>query len=380
MRFSTRAIHAGDPQNESGSVTVPIYQVSTFRQDEPGVEGKYVYARTSNPTREALENALASLEEGRHALAFASGMAAITTLALSLLKQGDHAVAVQDLYGGTRRLFDRIMNNFGIQFSYADGSASKSLDGSIRPETKIVWVETPTNPLLQVVDLEMAANLAHKHNALLIVDNTFASPFLQLPLKLGADIVVHSTTKYLGGHSDLVGGAVVLADRALYEKVRFAQNAAGAVPGPFDSWLVLRGIKTLAVRMDRHCTNAQKVAEYLTRHPKVAKVFYPGLASDPNHPLARKQMTGYGGMVSFHLKGGFDDCKRFLKTLRVFTLAESLGGVESLIEHPASMTHSSVPREERDRIGVTDSLIRISVGIEDADDLVTDLSQALEQS
>lgn len=379
MRFSTRAVHAGDREDGTGAVTVPIYQVSTFRQREPGIEGEYVYARTGNPTRAALETALASLEGGRHGLAFGSGMGAITTMALSLLNQGDHLLAVHDLYGGTRRLFDRIMHNFGVNFTYVNGSTTDAFENAIRPETRIVWVETPTNPLLQIIDIAMVANLAHNHNALLVVDNTFASPHLQEPLKLGADIVVHSTTKYLGGHSDLVGGAVVLSDASLYERVRFAQNAAGAVPGPFDCWLVLRGIKTLPVRMDRHCSNALKIAEYLSTHPKVERVLYPGLASHPQHSLAKKQMAGFGGMISFYLKGDFQASKRLLKHVRIFTVAESLGGVESLIEHPSSMTHASVPKDERERIGVTESLVRLSVGIEDVDDLVTDLSQALEE-
>jgi len=376
--FSTRAIHAGDTRDEAGAVIVPIYQVSTFRQKEPGVEGEYVYGRTGNPTRTALETALASLEEGRHGLAFGSGMAAITTVALSLLKQGDHVLAVHDLYGGTKRLFDRIMHNFGINFTYVDGSTREALGKAIKPETRMVWIETPTNPLMQIVDIEMAAKLAHGRDALLAVDNTFASPYLQQPLKMGADVVVHSTTKYLGGHSDLVGGAVVLSDTSLYDKVRFAQNAAGAVPGPFDSWLVLRGIKTLAVRMDRHCSNAQKIANHLSIHPKVESVLYPGLTTHPSYSLAKRQMSGFGGMMSFHLKGGFEACRKLLNQVKIFAVAESLGGVESLIEHPSSMTHASVPKEDRERVGVTDSLIRLSVGIEDADDLVTDLSQALE--
>ena len=379
MRFCTRAIHSGDPQNEpTGAVSVPIYQVSTFRQKEPGVEGEYVYGRTGNPTRTALETALASLEEGEHGLAFASGMGATTTLALSLLKQGDHVVAVDDLYGGTRRLFDRIMRDFGVTFTYVHGSATDAFDKAMTPQTKLVWVETPTNPLLHIIDLAAVAKLSHDHHSLMVVDNTFASPYLQQPLKLGADIVIHSTTKYLGGHSDLVGGAIVLSNRSLFDKVRFAQNAAGAVPGPFDSWLVLRGIKTLAVRMDRHCSNAQRIAEFLSTHPMIERVVYPGLDSHPDHSLAERQMRGFGGMVSFFLKGGFEKCKSFLKRTRVFTVAESLGGVESLIEHPSSMTHSSVPKEEKERVGLTDSLIRISVGIEDVEDLVIDLSQALE--
>lgn len=379
MRFSTRAIHIGEEENNpTGAVVVPIYQVSTFRQREPGVEGEYVYSRTGNPTRAALERSLASLEEGQYGLAFASGMGAITTVAMGLLKKGDRVLAVEDLYGGTRRLFDRVMHNFGVEFTYVEGTNLNDFEDEIRPETKIVWLETPTNPLLKIIDIESVSKIAHQHNAVLVVDNTFMSPYLQQPLRLGADIAVHSTTKYLGGHSDLIGGAVVLSNPELYEKVHFAQNAAGAIPGPMDCWLVLRGIKTLAVRLDRHSTNAQKVAEFLAGHPKVSKVLYPGLSSHPQHELARKQMAGFGGMVSFHLKGNFNACKKLLKHVKVFTVAESLGGVESLIEHPSSMTHASVPKEEREKVGVTDSLIRLSVGIEDVEDLITDLSTALE--
>lgn len=379
MRFSTRAIHVGEEQaNPTGAVVVPIYQASTFRQREPGVEGEYVYSRTGNPTRAALERSLASLEEGEHGLAFASGMAAITTVALSLLRKGDHVLAVEDLYGGTRRLFERVLRNFGVEFTYVEGTNLEDFETGFRPETRMVWLETPTNPLLKIVDIGGTSKIAHDHKAVIVVDNTFMSPYLQQPLRLGADIVVHSTTKYLGGHSDLIGGSVILSDNGLYERVRFAQNAVGAVPGPLDCWLVLRGIKTLAVRMERHCTNAQKVAEFLSGHRKVAKVFYPGLTSHPQHRLGLKQMTGFGGMVSFHLRGNFEACKRLLKHVKVFTVAESLGGVESLIEHPSSMTHASVPKEERERVGVTDSLIRLSVGIEDVEDLVSDLSAALE--
>ena len=380
MRFSTRAIHAGDePENRTGTVVVPIYQVSTYKQTHPGAGAGYVYSRTGNPTRTALESCLASLEEAEHALAFASGMAAITTLLLSLLKEGDRILAVEDLYGGTRRLFNRVMRNFGVESTYLKGTDLKDFEANFAAGTKIVWVETPTNPLLRIVDIAGVAKIAHSHNALLVVDNTFMSPYLQHPLRLGADIVVHSTTKYLGGHSDLIGGAVILNDAKLYEKVQFAQNATGAVPGPMDCWLVLRGIKTLAVRLERHCSNAQKVAEFLAGHTKISKVVYPGLASHPQHDLACRQMDNFGGMVSFHLKGGSDACQRLLKHLKIFTPAESLGGVESLIEHPSSMTHASVPKEERDKIGVTDSLIRVSVGIEDVEDLIADLSTALEQ-
>ena len=379
MQFSTRAIHAGDePENPTGTVVVPIYQVSTFKQTQPSTDAGYVYSRTGNPTRTALERCLASLEEAEHALAFASGMAAITTIILSLLRKGDRILAVNDLYGGTRRLFTRVMQNFGVESAYVEGTNLSDFEANMSPATKIVWVESPTNPLLKIVDLQGVAKIAHGHDALLVVDNTFMSPYLQHPLRLGADIVVHSTTKYLGGHSDLIGGAVVLSDPKLYEKVQFAQNAAGAVPGPMDCWLVLRGIKTLTVRLERHCSNAQKIAEFLAGQAKVSKVVYPGLTSHPQHELARKQMDGFGGMVSFHLKGGPDACQKLLKHVKVFTPAESLGGVESLIEHPSSMTHASVPKEERDKIGLTDSLIRVSVGLEDAEDLIADLSTALE--
>lgn len=369
-----------EPDEITGSVVVPVYQVSTYRQREPGGRAPYVYSRTGNPTRTALERCLASLEDGRYGLAFASGMGAITTTVLSLLRKGDHVLAVEDLYGGTRRLFNQIMSNFGLDFSYVKGTESEEFKGQVRAETKIVWVETPTNPLLRIVDIASAAKIAHAHDALLVVDNTFASPYLQRPLGLGADIVVHSTTKYLGGHSDLIGGGVVLSDGKIYDKLRFAQNAAGAVPGPMDCWLVLRGIKTLPVRMERHCSNALKIANFLEGHVKVLKVLYPGLVSHPQHDLAAKQMEDFGGMVSFHLKGGLDSCKRFLRTVKVFSAAESLGGVESLIEHPASMTHASVPKEEREKTGVTDSLIRVSVGLEDVEDLISDLSYALEQA
>ncbi len=380
MRFSTKAVHAGEElERPTGTVVVPVYQVSTYRQLEPGVEGPYVYSRSGNPTRTALENSLASLEGARYGLAFASGMGAITTVILGLLRRGDHVISVEDLYGGTRRLFDRIFRNFGVEFTYVEGSKAEEFEKALRSETKMVWVETPTNPLLKLVDLESVAKIAHEHSSVVAVDNTFMSPYLQQPLKFGADIAVHSTTKYLGGHSDLVGGGVALSDEEVYEKLRYAQNAAGAIPGPWDCWLVLRGIKTLAVRMDRHCTNAQRIAEFLNEHEKAAKVLYPGLKSHPQHELARKQMAGFGGMVSFYLKGNRDSYKNLLKHVEVFTVAESLGSVESLIEHPSSMTHASLPKEIRESIGVTDSLIRLSIGIEDVQDLIEDLSRALDQ-
>ena len=378
MGFSTRAIHAGESTDSTGAVVPPIYQVSTFRQAEPGVEGEYVYGRTGNPTRTVLESKLAALEEGRFGFGFASGMAAITTVVLSILKEGDHVLAVDDLYGGTRRFFERIMRNFGLEFSYVDGSKPGELESGFRTNTKMVWLETPTNPMLKIIDISSAAKLAHTRNAVVAVDNTFMSPYLQQPLKLGADLVVHSTTKYLGGHSDLIGGAAVTSDQVVADKIRFAQNAVGAVPGPIDCWLVTRGIRTLAVRLERHCSNALAIAKFLSKHRNVQNVIYPGLQTHPQYQLAKKQMRGFGGMVSLNLKGGSGECKRLLKNVKVFTVAESLGGVESLIEHPASMTHASVPEAERKRVGVTDSLIRLSIGIEDCEDLTTDLANALD--
>ena len=379
MRFSTRAIHIGEePRKPTGAVVVPIYQVSTFQQQEPGVEGEYVYSRTNNPTRVALEKSLAALEEGQYGLAFASGMAAESTILLSLLHKGDHVVAVEDLYGGTRRLFDRVMGNFGLNFSYVDGTNLEKIEAALKSESRMLWIESPTNPLLKVTDITACAKVAHEHGALLVVDNTFMSPYLQQPLKLGADVVVHSTTKYLGGHSDVIGGAVILNGAELHQKLRFTQNAVGAVPGPLDCWLVLRGIKTLPVRMDRHCSNAERISQFLEGHEKIAKVIYPGLPSHPQHQLARKQMNGFGGMVSFYLKGDSESWKKLFNRLKIFTVAESLGGVESLVEHPASMTHASVTREVRESIGVTDSLVRLSVGIEDYEDLKDDLSEALD--
>jgi cystathionine gamma-lyase len=313
-------------------------------------------------------------------LAFASGLAAETAVTLSFLKQGDHVVAIEDLYGGTRRLFNLILRNFGVDFTFVEGTQLGDFESAVKPETRLIWLETPTNPLLRLADIEGVAKIAHEHKAMLVVDNTFATPYLQQPLNLGADIVIHSTTKYLGGHSDLIGGAAIMSNDELYEKVHFSQNTAGGVPGPMDCWLVRRGIKTLPVRMEKHCSNAQKIAEFLSGHTKIQKVVYPGLVSHPQHQLARKQMTGFGGMIIFLLKGGLGSCQRFLKNVSIFAAAEGLGGVESMVEHPASMTHVSVPKEERERMGITDSLIRVSVGIEDVEDLITDLSNALEHA
>src|SRR5881409_3567211 len=376
MRFSTRAIHAGqDPDPVTGSVTVPVYLTSTYQQPGPGKEGKYVYSRTANPTRTALEECLASLEMGRYGLAFSSGMAATTTMLLSL-KKGDHVIAGDDIYGGTYRLFDQVLRKYGLQFTYVNPENPDNVEKAIRKNTQLVWIETPTNPLMRIVDIRQISKISKKAHALLVVDNTFMSPFFQNPLQLGADIVVHSTTKYLGGHSDLIGGAAVTSNAKLFERLKFLQNAVGAVPGPLDCWLVLRGVKTLALRMERHDQNARTVSEFLAKQQNVERVYYPGLPDHPQKSVVKRQMRGFGGMVSFELKGGSAKCEKFLKRLKVFTVAESLGGVESLIEHPASMTHASVPRETRLKRGISDGLIRVSVGIEDGPDLVEDLEQA----
>ena len=379
MRFSTRAIHVGqDPEPETGSVTVPVFLTSTYRQSEPGKEGKYVYSRTANPTRTALEECLASLEEGKYGLAFSSGMAA-TTAVLMLLRKGDHVIAGDDIYGGTYRLFEQVLRNYGLQFSYVDPQDPSNVEKAVRRNTRLVWIETPTNPLMRIVDIRRISKISQKAHALLVVDNTFMSPYLQNPLSHGADIVVHSTTKYLGGHSDLIGGAAITDDTKVHERLRFLQNAVGAVPGPLDCYLVLRGAKTLAVRMERHCQNAKAISEYLLKQSRVERVLFPGLHDHPQRDIVKRQMRGSGGMLSFQLSGGFNGCKKFLKQLRVFTLAESLGGVESLIEHPSSMTHASIPRERRMKMGVSDNLIRASVGIEDVEDLISDLERGFRQ-
>jgi len=378
MGFATDAIHVGqEPDPATGAITVPIYQTSTFVQEELGKHKGYEYARTANPTRSALEKNLAALERGRFAFAFASGMAAINAM-MTLLKAGDHVVAGHNLYGGSFRLFDKVWKDFGLTFSYADTTRLSEVEHAFQPSTRLLFIETPTNPIMEITDLRAAATLAHQHKLLLAVDNTFTSPYLQRPLELGADLVTHSTTKYLNGHSDGVGGVVILNDAQLAERLKFIQNAAGAVLGPFDSWLVLRGVKTLAVRMVRHNENGLAVARYLERHPKVKKVFYPGLNSHPQFALAQKQMAGFGGMLAFET-GSLDKARMVLKSVRLCALAESLGGVETLISHPATMTHASVPAEERKRLGITDGLVRISVGIEDIEDIIADLEQALEK-
>jgi cystathionine gamma-lyase len=379
LDFATRCIHAGqEPDPTTGAVMMPIYATSTYVQQSPGVNKGYDYARTKNPTRMAFERCIADLEGGTAAFAFASGLAAIST-SLECLDQGSHVISVDDLYGGSRRLFERVRKrSMGIEVSYLDLSDPDAIEAEIRPNTRLVWVETPTNPLLKLVDLERVAAIAKKRGIWAAADNTFASPYVQRPLEHGFDLVVHSTTKYLNGHSDMVGGVAVVADNAeLSERLKFLQNAVGAIQGPFDSFLALRGLKTLALRMERHCTSGLKVAAWLERHPKVRRVFYPGLASHPQHALAKKQMHAFGGMISAELEGTLDDARRFLERCQLFALAESLGGVESLIEHPALMTHGSVPVEVRAALGISDTLVRLSVGIEDPDDLIADLDAAL---
>ena len=378
--FATRAIHAGQaPDPATGAVVVPIYQTSTYAQDALGKHRGYEYSRTGNPTRAALETCIAALEGGAHGLAFASGMAAEAAI-MQLLKPGDHTVAVDDLYGGSYRLFRRVLEPMGLTFSFVDGSDLTAVEKSLTDRTRIVWVESPTNPLLKLVDIEAVSKLAHARQALLVVDNTFMSPYFQRPLSLGADIVVHSATKYLGGHSDVIGGTLVVNRDDLFERLSFLQNAVGGVPGPMDAWLVLRGIKTLAIRMREHEHNARQVAAFLVGHPKVARVFYPGLADHPQRDLARRQMSGFGGMISFEVKGGLEPARRVVERTRLFTLAESLGGVESLIELPAAMTHASIPAETRRAHGVADGLVRASVGIEDVADLISDLDRALAEA
>ena len=376
--LETLLIHAGvEPDPLSGAIMTPIYQTSTYVQEAPGKHKGYEYARTQNPTRTALQNALAAIEKGKHALCFGSGLAA-TDAVIKLLSPGDEVISTNDLYGGTYRIFTKVFEPYGLKFHFTGMADAAKIEHLVNEKTKMIWIETPTNPLLNIIDIEACAQIAKKHNLLLVVDNTFASPYLQNPLSLGADIVVHSATKYLGGHSDVVHGAVIVNDNLLEERLRFIQNACGAVPGPHDCWLVLRGIKTLHVRMQRHCENGEKVAHYLRSHPKVEKVYWIGFEDHPNHHVAKKQMRGFGGMISFVLKGdNLDDAMKVLSGTKLFALAESLGGVESLIGHPASMTHGSIPREERIKNGLADGLIRLSVGIEDADDLIADLAQAI---
>ena len=377
MGFSTDCIHAGqEPEPHTGAVTIPIYQTSTYVQPELGRHKGYEYARTKNPTRSALEANLAALERGKHGHCFASGMSATDTV-FRLLKSGDHVVAGENLYGGSYRLFSKVLEKFGLQFTYVDTSNVDNLHGAMRENTKLVFLETPTNPMMTVTDLAACADVAHKKGALVVVDNTFCSPWLQKPIELGADIVVHSTTKFLNGHSDSVGGVVVSNRDDIGEQIGFLQNAVGAILSPFDSWLVLRGVKTLAVRMKRHEENGVAMASYLANHAKVKKVYYPGLPDHPGHELAKRQMNGFGSMIAFEL-GSHANAKKFLDRVRLCSLAESLGGVETLISHPESMTHASVPAETRQRLGITPGLVRISVGIEDLEDLIADLENAFD--
>ncbi|MFN8672983.1 MAG: cystathionine gamma-synthase [Candidatus Sericytochromatia bacterium] len=380
MEFQTKAIHVGqDPDPATGATIVPIYQTSTYTQDGIGGMHKgYEYSRTHNPTRTALESCIASLEDGKYGLAYASGCAA-TTNVISLLKAGDHVVACDDLYGGTYRLFQKVLANFGISFSFVNMNDENNIREAIKDNTKLFWVETPTNPLLKLCDIELISKIAKEKNIITVVDNTFMSPYFQKPLNLGADIVVHSTTKYIGGHSDVVGGAIITSNEDIYTKLKFNQNSMGAIPGPFDCWLTLRGMKTLALRMREHEKNAKAIAKFLSEHPKIEKVNYPGLESHPQYELAKRQMTGFGGMISFEVKGGLDAGKIVATNTKLFSLAESLGGVESLIGHPATMTHAAIPKEEREKVGLKDGLIRISVGIEDEKDLIADLTQAFDK-
>ena len=378
MKFNTKTIHGGQEHDKAyGAVMPPIYQTSTYAQSTPGGHKGFEYSRTHNPTRKALEDAFASIENGNYGLAFGSGLAAIDAV-IKTLKPGDEVISTNDLYGGTYRLFTKIFEDFGIRFHFIGMENTKSIEAYVNRNTKLIWVETPTNPMLNIIDIKAVSKIAKKHEILLAVDNTFATPYLQQPLDLGADIVMHSATKYLGGHSDVVMGALVLKDKKLADKLYFIQNASGAICGPQDSFLVLRGIKTLHVRMQRHCENGKAVAEYLANHPKVERVYWPGFKLHPNHEIAKEQMSDFGGMLSFTTKGNnYKEAIKLVEKLKIFTLAESLGGVESLAGHPASMTHASIPKEEREKTGLVDSLIRLSVGIEDKDDLINDLKKAL---
>jgi len=378
MSFETALIHAGQAADkQTGSVNVPVYQTSTYKQDGIGRDRGWEYSRSGNPTRAALESCIAALEGVPHGLAFASGLAAETAVLGGLLKKGDHVVAGDDLYGGTFRLFEKIFRKWGLEISYADSRDPAAFKKAMRRNTRLVWAETPTNPLLNITDIAAVAEIAHKGKALLAVDNTFATPYFQRPAELGADIALHSSTKYLGGHSDVIGGLLAIKDKAVFEAVKFYQNAAGGVPGPWDAWLTLRGIKTLAVRMKAHEANAFEIAALLARHPAVSKVFYPGLEGHPGHALAGEQMDGFGGMVSFELRGGRPAADKFFRRLKVFTLAESLGGVESLACYPAAMTHAAIPERDRLKRGITAGLVRLSAGIENSEDQLADLERAL---
>jgi len=378
MKFETKLIHAGqEADRQTGSVNVPVYQTSTYKQDAIGKDRGWEYSRSGNPTRKALEDCIAALEGAKHGLAFASGLAAETAVIGGLLKKGDHVVAGDDLYGGTYRLFEKVFKQWGLEITYADSGNPASFKKAMRRNTRLVWAETPTNPLLNITDIAAVAEIAHKGKALLAVDNTFATPYFQRPIELGADIVVHSSTKYLGGHSDVIGGLLAIKNKDVFEAVKFYQNAAGGVPGPWDAWLTLRGIKTLSVRMKAHEANAFEIAALLARQPAVSKVFYPGLENHPGHALAAEQMDGFGGMVSFELKGGRAAADRFFRKLKVITLAESLGGVESLACYPVAMTHAAIPEKDRLKRGITAGLVRLSAGIESGEDLLAELERAL---
>jgi cystathionine gamma-lyase len=378
MKFGTKAIHAGvEPDPTTGAVMTPIFQTSTYAQSSPGQHKGYEYSRTHNPTRTVLQNNLAALENGTHGLCFSSGMAAIDAV-VKLLQPGDEVIAANDLYGGTYRIFTKIFAAFGIKFHFVSMHNMDAVKSHINANTKLLWLETPTNPLLNIIDIKEAATIAKSHNLLLAVDNTFATPYLQNPLDMGADIVMHSLTKYMAGHSDVVMGALIVKDEALAQRLAFIQNSCGATPGPQDCFLILRGIKTLHLRMQRHCENAKKVADYLAAHPKIETVYYPGLPTHPSHAVAKAQMRDFGGIVSFVMKGDdINEARRVMETIHLFTLAESLGGVESLCTHPATMTHASIPKEEREKNGLRDTLIRLSVGVEDVEDLIADLAQAI---
>lgn len=378
MKFGTKAIHAGvKPDESTGAIMTPIYQTSTYVQDGIGNHKGYQYSRTQNPTRHALEKNLAALENGKHGACFGSGLAAIDCV-IKMLNPGDEVVSTNDLYGGTFRLFKTIFEKYGIKFHFVGMSDPSEVEAAVNKNTKLIWVETPTNPMINIIDIEAMAKISKSAGAMLCVDNTFATPYLQNPLDLGADIVMHSVTKYIGGHSDVVMGALICKDDAIADEMYRIQNSSGAVTAPMDSFLVLRGIKTLHLRVQRHCENAEKVARFLVSHPKVDKVYWPGLESHPNHAIAKRQMRGFGGMISFDLEGNsIEDAHTIVKNVKVFALAESLGGVESLIGHPATMTHAPIPKEEREKIGISDSLIRLSVGVEDVEDIIEDLSQAL---
>lgn len=379
LGFATRAIHAGQaPDPTTGAIMTPVYLTSTYVQESPGVHKGWEYSRTHNPTRRAYENCVANLESGKYGFAFASGCAATTTV-LHLLKSGDHVIGMDDMYGGTFRLFDKVLKHNGMDFSFVDLTKVENFEKSIKPNTKMVWLETPTNPTLKLVDIKKIASLAQAKGILVVVDNTFMSPYFQRPLELGADIVVHSATKYIGGHSDVVGGVAVTSRADIAEKIAFLSNSMGAVQGPFDSFMCLRSLKTLPLRMKAHQENAMAIAKFLESHPKVEKVIYPGLESHPQYALAKEQMHGFGGMITFYIKGGMESARKFLENLNVFSLAESLGGVESLIEHPAIMTHASVPAETRKALGIDDSLIRLSVGVEELNDLIDDLKTAFDK-